>query len=360
MASNNASAANSVPDRAEVEQRILKHSPRYRWTADDVVKGVDLQGKYVIVTGATSGIGIPTARALARTGCNLVITARDAAKGSAVLAELKPIAAAAGGSVTVGELDLVSFTSVKKFADWWRSTHPEAKLHVLLHNAGIMATPLVITEDGFEQQLQVNFLSVALLTRLLTPTLTKGSRVVVVSSAAHRTMPPGQDFAALLEQYSGIRSSADESYNKWVAYAVAKSASISLAKGLDQQLGSASSVGAHAYSLHPGGIATSLARDLEAAEREGLFNDRLTGLVLKTEQQGAATSVWAAVSSELEGHGGAFLDNVQIIPDGKTAEDEVLPFWALPGQAVHVSAPESIAATVAKADEVIAAFLAKK
>jgi len=289
---------------------LLKAIPRYRWTADDVVKGLDLKGKTIIVTGATSGIGIPTAVALARTGCQLTITARDVSKGAAVVEQIR--AESGNPEVTVKALDMCSFKSVMDFVAEWG----DQKIDVLLHNAGVMAIPFTFTADDVEQQMQVNFHSVVLLTESLLPKLSETARVCVVSSVAHRrgaAMEPS--FMKVFEKYTGQRM-REKDYDKWVAYAVSKSAIIMYCNQLNEEL-TAKGSKIRVNTVHPGGIRTGLQSSLsqeEMAAMGWLDKDGNVSPVFKTVEQGAATSVWVAVSPEMEGIGGTYSENCAVTP----------------------------------------------
>mmetsp|Transcript_5009 Transcript_5009/g.8368 ORF Transcript_5009/g.8368 Transcript_5009/m.8368 type:complete len:372 (-) Transcript_5009:205-1320(-) len=298
----------------ELEAMLLKAIPRYRWTADDVVKDLDLKGKTIIVTGATSGIGIPTATALARTGCSLVITARDPAKGQEALEAIRRDSGNA--EVTVRALDLCSFESVKSFVKEWG----DQKIDVLLHNAGVMAIPFTKTADKEEQQMQVNFYSVVMLTELLMPCLTETARVCVVSSIAHRRgaeLKPS--FLEVFQKYMA-EDLSEEGYDKWVAYAVAKSAVIMYCNQLNAEL---SEKGAMicVNSIHPGAIRTGLQSSLsqeEMAAMGWLDKDGNVSPAFKSVEQGASTSTWVSVSPEMEGIGGSYSENCCV-----TAKDDV-------------------------------------
>eukprot|EP00759_Apiculatamorpha_spiralis_P004818 PhF_6_TR12911/c0_g1_i2/m.20351 len=293
----------SAPNPEDVEKVILSTMPRYRWTCDDAVQGVDLKGKVIIVTGATNGIGIPTATALARTGAHLILTARDPARGQDALQKIK--AESKNENVEVLPMDLVSFATIRSFAE--EIIRRGLKVHALLHNAGIMAVPFEKTVDGFESQIQVNWLSVGLLTKLLLPTLQAGSRVVVVSSIAHKRL------AGLVTDVPAAINFDDQAkYDKWVAYAVAKAAVIQFCNEANRIY---QSKGITFNSVHPGGIMTGLQSSMTDAEKRALGwideNGR-PNPAFKTVEQGGATATWATVTSELEGKGGFYLENCAI------------------------------------------------
>jgi NAD(P)-dependent dehydrogenase (short-subunit alcohol dehydrogenase family) len=288
----------------DAETFLLSNMPRYRWTCDDAAKGVDLTGKVIVITGATNGIGIPTATALARTGARIIITARDPQRGKDALDKVKQDSG--NPNVEVLAMDLVSFKSIEKFAaDFLALNVP---LYALVHNAGIMAVPFSKTEDGFESQIQVNFLSVALLTRLLVPRMGPGSRVVVVSSIAHKRL-----HGVVADIPAAINWDDEAKYDKWVAYAVAKGAVIQFCNEANRRF---QKNGITFNSLHPGGIMTGLQKSLPREEMVALGWVDAEGNVcnpgFKTIEQGGSTTVWATVSSELEGRGGLYLENCAV------------------------------------------------
>jgi NAD(P)-dependent dehydrogenase (short-subunit alcohol dehydrogenase family) len=260
-------------------------------TAAEVVAGLDLRGKICLVTGVSSGLGVETARVLAGAGATVVGTARDTAKARAALD---------GADVALGELELDSLASVRRFARWFDATYPA--LHALVNNAGVMACPLGHTQDGFERQFGTNHLGHFLLTGLLVPKLLAGapSRVVSVSSRGHLLAGPS------FEDPHYERSP----YDAWQAYGRSKSSNVLFAVELDRRLRAR---GVRANAIHPGGILTELGRHLtpEAiAEMRERFRAR-GPVAFKDVPHGAATQVWAAVSPELDGVGGEYLEDVQ-------------------------------------------------
>ncbi|MEL6673409.1 MAG: SDR family NAD(P)-dependent oxidoreductase, partial [Bacteroidota bacterium] len=156
-------------------------------TTDEVLEGIDLTGKRVLVTGGSSGIGQETARAMASKGAEVILTARNETKGKQVVAEIR--AATGNEKVSTMPVELGSLSSIRSFAEAFLSQYDA--LDLLINNAGVMACPQSKTEDGFEKQFGVNHLGHFLLTELLSPALVKAapSRVVNVSSRAHRMSP---------------------------------------------------------------------------------------------------------------------------------------------------------------------------
>lgn len=292
-----------------MEELILRAIPRYRWTADKVVEGVSLIGKNIVVTGATSGIGIPTVVALARTGANVYFTARDAARGASTLELVR--AKTGNANVHCLELDLSSYKSVVAFANAWGAK----PIDVLLHNAGVMAAPRTLTPDGDEQQQQVNFFSVVLLTELLKAHLAANARVVIVSSSAHKRIAPDANFLDLFNTHTIQQSEA--AYDKWMVYCVAKSAVLMYSNALNAEFAAGGSK-ATCNALHPGGILTGLQASLSKEELQGLGwidKDGNVAPAFKSVEEGASTSVWAAVSSEIDAVGGGnYLENCEVTP----------------------------------------------
>lgn len=273
-----------------------------RSTAREVVAGHDLRGKRMLVTGAASGIGVETAIALAEAGAHVVMGVRDEAKAAGIA---DPVNARLGDTrMHVRQLDLSDARSIAHFAAGELETGEP--LHVLINNAGVMASPLRRVGPGWEEQFGVNHLGHFLLTVMLMPALEAGasethrpSRVVSLSSIGHRRSEVNFD-----DLHFDRRP-----YDKWEAYGQAKTANALFAVGLTRK---AASRGIVANAVMPGGIMTELQRHLPKAEmvgygwidEEGRPNPRM-----KTPEQGAATSVWAAVAPELEAIGGLYLED---------------------------------------------------
>lgn len=294
-----------------------------RSTAAEVIEGIDLHGKTAIVTGATSGLGIETARTLAAAGAEIFIPARNHEKGEAIAADLR--AATGNDEIHVSELDLSDFGSIRRFTG--RFLESGKPVHILVNNAAIMACPLARTPEGFESQFATNHLGHFLLTGRLAPALIAGkARVVSLSSIGHRLSPV---------LFDDIHFETRE-YDKWRAYGQAKTANALFAVGLNIRL---APHGGSANAVHPGGIMTGLQQHLTTGEMtamgwidtEGKLNP-----LFKTIEQGAATSVWAAVGPELDGCGGLYLE------DCNQAEPAV-PEKPYSGVHAHASDPEAAA-----------------
>jgi len=272
----------------------------HRSTAREVAAGHDLTGRRAIVTGAATGIGIETARALAERGVEVTIAVRKPDLGAAAAADIN--ASAGAPRAAVGHIDLANLASVRAFAEGWGAK----PLHILINNAAVMACPQSYTDDDLEMQIGTNHFGHYLLGTLLAPALQAGaqgagkaSRLVSLSSIGHRR--GGVNF-----DDPHYRS---RPYDKWEAYGQAKSANALFAVGYHQRF---KDQGVSANAVMPGGIMTPLQRHLPREEmiafgwmdEAGAINDRF-----KSTEQGAATSVWAAVGPELEGVGGLYLEN---------------------------------------------------
>lgn len=273
-------------------------------TTDQVLEGIDLRGKVAIVTGSSGGLGAEAARGLASKGAAVTITARDMAKGEAVADRIR--ASTGNDAIEVRPLELGSPESIRLFAKNWLADHDA--LHILINNAGVMASPLGRTEQGFELQLGTNHLGHFLLTGLLTPALVAAThaRVVCVSSGGHRFSP------VVFEDLNY----ENRTYDKWEAYGQAKTANILHAVELDRRL---KERGVRGYAIHPGGIITELGRHLDKDDIEQLRErSSNSGLRWKEIPAGAATEVYAATAPELADTGAVYLEDCGI---AKLSED---------------------------------------
>jgi len=266
-------------------------------TALEVVGGIDLRGRHAIVTGAASGIGVETARALAAAGAEITLGVRNLGKGEEVAQDLRRTLPEA--TVRVEALDLAEGGSVRRFGD--RYVERGVPLHILVNNAGIMACPLARTPEGFESQFATNHLGHFLLAARLAPALRAAgrARVVSLSSIGHRLSGVWFDDVHFERR----------PYDKWLAYGQSKTANALFAVELDRR-GRAAGVTANA--VHPGGIMTGLQQHLSREEMDQmgwLDAEGKPRAGFKSAAQGAATSVWAATASELEGRGGCYLED---------------------------------------------------
>jgi NAD(P)-dependent dehydrogenase (short-subunit alcohol dehydrogenase family) len=281
-------------------------------TTDQVLEGVDLSGKLALVTGASSGLGVETSRALAARGAGVVMAARDVAKIEQQAAAIR--ARHPGAQLEVMELHLDEPASVRAFAKAFLAKHP--RLNVLIGNAGVMACPLLRTAEGWEMQFATNHLGHFLLANLLAPALVAGapSRVISVSSAGHQFSPVVFDDVHFERR----------PYDKWASYGQAKTANILFAVEFDRRFAAR---GVRAFANHPGGIMTELGRhltpeDIKFIQERAAQRSSSGGMQWKTPEQGAATQVWGATAPELDGQGGLYLEDVQISgpnpPEGST------------------------------------------
>ncbi|OBF63435.1 short-chain dehydrogenase [Mycobacterium sp. 852002-50816_SCH5313054-b] len=271
-----------------------------RPTALQVVDGIDLSGKACVITGASSGLGRESARALAVAGAHVVLAARNA---DALAQTARWIAGEAPGArISAVPLDLTALDSVRAAASAIGDIAPS--IDVLMNNAGVMFTPFGRTRDGFETQIGTNHFGHFELTRLLVAQLAAAgaARIVTLSSGGH--VMGDVDF--------DDPNWESREYDKFVAYGASKTANILHAKEADRRLRES---GIRAYAVHPGTVATSLARYMSRADFARLREmaaARAGALDLVTPEQGAATQVWAAVSPELAGKGALYLEECRI------------------------------------------------
>ncbi|MBV9509227.1 MAG: SDR family NAD(P)-dependent oxidoreductase [Caulobacteraceae bacterium] len=266
-----------------------------RTTADEILKGRDLSGKTMVVTGAAAGIGVETARSLAAAGAKVVVTGRTPARTEESLRALRALAPQASFEGAVVELG--SLASVRAGAADIAARFP--KIDVLINNAGVMRTPFGKTEDGFETQFGVNHLGHFALTCLLAPNLAAGGRVVALASSGHRWSD------VLWDDVNFERTP----YDPAVAYGQAKTANMLFAIGLNRRL---KPRGLEAFSVHPGAIHTDLGRYMSQEERTSIEAEAAKfNVYWKSVPQGAAGSVRAAVDPELDGLGGAYIVDCQ-------------------------------------------------
>ncbi|MGW7253495.1 oxidoreductase [Streptomyces sp. NPDC054834] len=298
-------------------------------TAEEVIEGIDLTGKVAIITGGYSGIGLETSRVLRAAGAEVVVPARDPERARTALKGLD--------GVEVAPMDLIDRASVDAFAETFLASG--RPLHILVANAGIMATPLTRDARGYEAQFATNHLGHFRLTARLWAALVAagGARVVALSSRGHRFSPVV--FEDLHFEH--------RPYDPFLAYGQSKTANVLFAAELDRR---GMSQGVRAFSLHPGrivdtGLAKHLAEDAllaaGAVDAEGR-PVRDPTRQMKTIEQGAATSVWCATSELLSGRGGVYCENVDISP---LVEDEAV--WradeAAPGVLPYAVAREAAA-----------------
>ncbi|MFC6089890.1 SDR family NAD(P)-dependent oxidoreductase [Saccharothrix lopnurensis] len=292
-------------------------------TAAEVVSGIDLGGRRAVVTGGSSGIGVETARALAGAGAEVTLAVRDTAAGQRVAGEI-------GGDVRVARLDLADQASVAAFVAGW-----DGPLHLLVNNAGVMATPETRTPEGWELQFATNHLGhFALTTGLHRYLAAEGARVVQVSSSAHHRS------GVVFDDIHFER----RPYEPWSAYGQSKSANVLFAIEATRRW---AADGITANALMPGGIMTNLQRHVTEEEMTRLRAQvGATDFKWKTPEQGAATSVLLATSPLLEGVGGRYFEDC----------DEALPGIGDPrhGVAAHALDPEAATRLWAVTEETLA------
>lgn len=270
-------------------------------TAAEVIAGHDLSGMNAVVTGGYSGVGFETVRALALAGARVLIAGRDRGKGAAAVAQLRD--ATGNQRIAFSQLDLGSLATVKQWAA--KFIADGTPLHILVNNAGVMRPPQQRTVDGLESHLAVNHLAHFTLTLGLLPCLEAAgeARVICLSSSGHRR----SDIHYEDPNYEHRK------YDPTEAYGQSKTANALFAVGLSARYGDS---GLAANAVMPGGIQTALMRNLGHDEflARGWIdadgNDLRTDW--KTPQQGAATTIWAAVAPELRGIGGKYLEDCAI------------------------------------------------
>src|SRR5246127_3214862 len=282
-------------------------------TTEDVLSGINLRGKRILVTGVSAGIGVETARSLAAHGAAVVGAARDLEKARVATEQVRRDAAANGGRCELVELDLASLKSVRACAD--QLLAKGEPFDVIIANAGVMATPLGHTADGFETQFGTNHLGHFVLVNRIAKLLRPGGRLINLSSAGHR-------FSNVdLEDPNFKRTP----YDPFVAYGRSKTANILFTVAFDKRHRDR---GVRAAAVHPGGIQTELARHMGSGALQALIEDISRQLAKegkgpfqwKTIPQGAATSVWAAVVAGADEIGGRYCENCHV---GKVVPDHV-------------------------------------
>ena len=266
-------------------------------TTHEVIEGISLAGKFAVVTGGSSGLGVETVRALAGAGARVLMLARDEAKLEGVAQALRSSDSQAQLDIEI--VDLSDLDSVRRACATILENYPPIDL--LINNAGVMACPLSRTAQGFEMQFGTNHVGHFLFTCLLAPALVDGARVISLSSGGHKF---GQvDFDDPNYQH--------RDYEKWSAYGQSKTANALFAVGLDDRM---KARGIRTFAVHPGVIMTELSRHMVPEDFEMMQARAPKGepMKMKTVEQGAATSVWAATAPELNGKGALYLEDCHI------------------------------------------------
>jgi NAD(P)-dependent dehydrogenase (short-subunit alcohol dehydrogenase family) len=274
-------------------------------TTDEVLAGVDLSGKRVLVTGVSAGLGVETARVLAAHGADVVGAARDLAKAEGATRVVREAAAAGGGALHLVALDLADLKSVRACAD--ALVADGRSFDLIIANAGVMAPPLGRTADGFETQFGTNHLGHFVLINRIAGLLKPGSRVVSLASSGHRFSDVD------LDDPNFERTE----YTPFDAYGRSKTANILFAVEFDRRH---KDRGVRATAVHPGGIQTELARHLDPAMIAGMVEtinaqakaEGGAAFEWKTIPQGAATSVWAGLVALVETVAGRYCEDCHV------------------------------------------------
>lgn len=281
-------------------------------TTDEVLAGVDLTGKRVLVTGVSAGLGVETARVLAAHGAQVTGAARDLAKARTATAGIP--------GLELIELDLASLASVRAASD--RLVAAGKPFDLVIANAGVMATPFGKTADGFETQFGTNHLGHFVFVNRIASLMTPGSRLVNLSSAGHRFSDVD------LDDPNFERTP----YAEFIAYGRSKTANVLFAVEFDRRH---KARGVRATAVHPGGIETELGRHMSPQLRETIVNSvaqaaQVSGEAFrwKTIPQGAATSVWAGVVAPAEAVGGRYCEDCHVaeVVEGEGLRGGIRPY----------------------------------
>jgi NAD(P)-dependent dehydrogenase (short-subunit alcohol dehydrogenase family) len=312
-------------------------------TTEDVLSGINLTGKRILVTGVSAGLGVETARSLAAHGAQVVGAARDLDKAKTATVQVQKDAAANGGSFALIELDLASLKSVRACAEGLMAKGEP--FDGVIANAGVMATPFGHTADGFETQFGINHLGHFVLVNRIASLIRSGGRVINLSSSGHRYSDVD------LEDPNFERAT----YEPFIAYGRSKTANILFSVAFDKRHRGR---GVRAAAVHPGGIQTELARYVDsgrivkiveqineqlAAEGKGPFQ-------WKTVPQGSATSVWAGVVASTDEIGGQYCENCHV---GKIVPDDATITAISEGVRAYALDPKNAEALWKKSEELV-------
>jgi NAD(P)-dependent dehydrogenase (short-subunit alcohol dehydrogenase family) len=312
-------------------------------STDDVLSGVNLKGKRILVTGVSAGLGVETARSLAAHGAHVVGAARDLAKAEIATAQVRQDAVSGGGSFELVELDLASLESVRASADGLlKKGEP---FDIVIANAGVMATPFGHTADGFETQFGTNHLGHFVFVNRIAPLIRAGGRLINLASSGHR----------FSNVDLGDPNFERTPYEPFVAYGRSKTANILFAVAFDKRHRDR---GVRAAAVHPGGIPTELGRHLDPARIEKMVEDINQQLAAegkgpfqwKTIPQGAATSVWAAVVAQGDEIGGRYCENCHV---GNVVPDHVTISAISEGVRGYALDPDNAEALWKKSEELV-------
>jgi NAD(P)-dependent dehydrogenase (short-subunit alcohol dehydrogenase family) len=296
-------------------------------TTDEVLDGVDLRGKRILVTGVSAGLGVETARTLAAHGAQVVGAARDLDKARRAT-QVVTAAAAHGGGLELVELDLASLASVRACAD--ALLKAGKSFDVAIANAGVMACPKSTTADGFETQFGTNHLGHFVLMNRIASLLKPGSRLVNLSSAGHRIADVNLDDPNF----------EHTPYTEFDAYGRSKTANILFTVEFDRRHKAG---GVRATAVHPGVIQTELSRHMTPEVLKQLM-DRFNAsqpagtppVQYKSIPQGAATSVWAGLVASADAVGGLYCEDCHVaerVPADSTLRTGVRPYALDPERA---------------------------
>ncbi len=307
-------------------------------TSDDVLSGMDLQDKRILVTGVSAGLGVETARALVAHGANVVGTARNLAKAKQATDGIRSVVRFGGGSLELIDLDLADLTNVRSCAD--RLLADGRLFDLIISNAGVMATPFGLTVDGFEMQFATNHVGHFVLVNRIASLLRDGGRLVTLSSAAHHI----SDVSLVDPNF------AHTDYDPWVAYGRSKTAVALFAVAFDKRHRDR---GVRATTVHPGGIQTELGRHIPAKDAQALTDQMNEALAAagkppfkwKSIPQGAATSIWAGITADADIVGSHYCEDCHVasINDGPT----------MAGVRSYALDPEHAEALWAKSEELV-------
>lgn len=289
----------NAQQKTETRQKPIDSGFNAASTSASVIKGIDLSGKTAIVTGGYVGLGLETTKKLAGAGAKVIVPARSREKAEKYLAGIE--------NVEIETMDLMDIESIDAFAD--RFLAKGEPLHLLINNAGIMATPLSRDAHGNESQFATNHLGHFQLTKRLWSALEQanGARIVNLSSRGHHFSPFNFDDPNFEQR----------EYDPWTAYGQSKTANILFTVSLDER---GKDANIRAFAVHPGGILdTELARHIDPDDPifKGFFDENGKPILdpfngLKTIEQGAATQIWAATDPKLENLGGVFAEDCEI------------------------------------------------
>lgn len=289
----------NAQQKTETPQKPINSGFSAASTSEDVIKGINLSGKTAIITGGYVGLGLETTKKLAGAGAKVIVPARSREKAEKYLEGIE--------NVEIEEMDLMEIDSVNAFAD--RFLAKGEPLHLLINNAGIMATPLNRDARGNESQFATNHLGHFQLTNRLWSALKQagGARIVNLSSRGHHFSPV---------VFEDVNFEQRE-YNPWAAYGQSKTANILFTVSLDER-GKADNI--RAFAVHPGGILdTELTRHLDLSDPifRGFVDENGKAILdpekgMKTLEQGASTQIWAATNPKLDGLGGVYAEDCEI------------------------------------------------